>query len=56
MKETKYHKLLRAKNDAYVSMLRAREAVRMAEAKFQGASADLQEHNIQLAIHKLAKG
>lgn len=56
MKETKYHKLLRAKNDAYVSMLRAREAVKQAEAKFNGAKADLQEHNIQLAIHKLAQG
>jgi|TARA_Y100000015_G_C2394258_1_gene91852 hypothetical protein len=56
MKETKYHKLLRAKNDAYVSMLRAREAVKQAEAKFNGAKADLQEHNIQLSIHKLAQG
>ena len=56
MKDTKQLKLLRAKNDAYVAMLRAREAVKMAEAKFHQSKVDLQEHNIQLAIHKLAQG
>lgn len=56
MKDTKYLKLLRAKNDAYVSMLRAREAVKKAEAKFHQSKVDLQEHNVQLIIEKLAQG